>query len=157
MGELGPVKLDGLPFAFKRDLLSHEAHRHPYLELFGLLCLVKLRCGPGFGSRANSALRLLAVLTLMPWLKKYRLRIEGHAGDTERSLGNQDRLQILEEENAELKKYMKKLEKQLKKAEVSSESASKGDGEAGIRPSEVKKNRKVKKQKNDSTVASADF
>ena len=80
IGEVGPIKLDGLPFAFRRDLLSHEAHRHPYLELFGLICLVKLRCGAsGFATRSHSALRLLAVLTLMPWLKKYRQQPSSNA------------------------------------------------------------------------------
>ena len=84
VGEIGPIKLDGLPFAFKRDLLLHEAHRHPFSELFGLLCLLKLRCcgavigdnthstSSSFGTRAHASWRLLAVLTLMPWLKKYR-------------------------------------------------------------------------------------
>ena len=74
VGEVGPLKLDRLPFAFKRDLLCHEAHRHPYLELFGTICLLKLRCGEGFGSRAQASLRVLATLTLMPWLKKYRVQ-----------------------------------------------------------------------------------
>ena len=118
MGEIGPVKLDGLPFAFKRDLLSHEAHRHPYLELFGAICLVKLRCGNEFGARANSSLRLMAVLTIMPWLKKYRFRIEGNAGDTERSLGEQGAsfVHLLQDENADLKRHVEELTKRLESA-----------------------------------------
>jgi hypothetical protein len=43
-----------------------------YLERFGLLCLLKLRCGDRFGSRAGGAWQLLFVLCLMPWLRKYR-------------------------------------------------------------------------------------
>ena len=133
VGEIGPVKLDGLPFAFKRDLLSHEAHRHPYLELFGAICLVKLSCGGGFGSRANSSLRLLAVLTLMPWLKKYRSRIEANAGDTERSLGEQDAsfVHLLQDENADLKRQVEELTKRLKSTGLKSES------DAEIEPEEM--------------------
>ena len=74
VGAIGPIQLDPYPFVFRRDLLSHEAHRHPYIELFGLLCLLKLRCGNAFGSRAHASWRLLFVLTLMPWLKQYRVR-----------------------------------------------------------------------------------
>lgn len=76
VGAIGPIQLDALPLHFKRDLLSHEAHRHPYLELFGLICLLKLRCGSEFGTRTHASLRFLATLTLMPWLKKYRCRKE---------------------------------------------------------------------------------
>jgi hypothetical protein len=81
VGEIGPLKLDKYPFSFQCDLLLHEAHRHPFLELFGVICLVKLRCGDSFGSRAAAPLRTLAVLNLMPWLKKYRV----HKGEDDDS------------------------------------------------------------------------
>ena len=29
---LGPFELDAYPLIFKKDVLAHEAHRHPYLE-----------------------------------------------------------------------------------------------------------------------------
>ena len=51
----------------------HEAHRHPYIESLGLLFLLKLRCDDSFGRRPNGCWRLLFVLILMPWLKKYRV------------------------------------------------------------------------------------
>lgn len=28
----GPVELDSYPLMFRKDILAHEAHRHPYLE-----------------------------------------------------------------------------------------------------------------------------
>lgn len=29
---IGPVELDAYPLMFRKDLLAHEAHRHPYME-----------------------------------------------------------------------------------------------------------------------------
>jgi hypothetical protein len=64
--------LDRAPVYYRKDLLLHEAHRHPYIERLGALCLLKLNRGDAFGTRGGSAWRLLYVLSLMPWLKKYR-------------------------------------------------------------------------------------
>jgi hypothetical protein len=74
VGKIGPVELDGSFTAFRKNLLMHEAHRHPLIERFGLLCLLKLRAGDHFGTRAGAAWRLLYVLTMMPWLRKYRIK-----------------------------------------------------------------------------------
>ena len=74
VGRVGPVDLDGIELCFRKDLLLHEAHRHAYIERFGLLCLLKLKCGDTFGRRANSNWRVLFVMALMPWLRKYRVR-----------------------------------------------------------------------------------
>jgi hypothetical protein len=57
-------KLDNDPYVFLVDLLSHEAHRHPYIQIFGAVCLLKLRYGPRFVTRAGSAWRLLMVAML---------------------------------------------------------------------------------------------
>ena len=73
VGRLGPIELDGLWFAFRKDVLIHEAHRHVYIERFGQLCLVKLRNPEACGSRAGAVWRLLFVLAVMPWLRKYRV------------------------------------------------------------------------------------
>lgn len=73
VGHIGPVELDGFNTAFRKDMLLHESHRHPLIERFGLLCLLKLRHGSAFATRAGSAWRLLYVMTLMPWLRKYRV------------------------------------------------------------------------------------
>jgi hypothetical protein len=50
-----------------------EAHRHVFIERFGLLCLLKLRHKEDFGNRPNACWRLLYTLTLFPWLRKYRV------------------------------------------------------------------------------------
>ena len=58
---------------FRKDLLVHDTHRHPYMERLNVLYMMKLRYGDKFGSRAGSAWRLIFVMALMPWLRRYRL------------------------------------------------------------------------------------
>lgn len=74
VGQIGPLMLDGGPFVFQKDILLHEAHRHPYIERLGLLYMIKLRNGDSFATRAGSCWRLLFTQALMPWLRKYRVR-----------------------------------------------------------------------------------
>lgn len=81
VGRLGDLELDGYPVVFMKDILSHEAHRHPYLELMGVIYLMKLRYGEHFGNRAGSTWRLIFVYALMPWLSKYRILREVKAED----------------------------------------------------------------------------
>lgn len=76
--EIGPVKLDKFPFIFKKDLLLHEAHRHPYLERIGLIYMMKLRFMDNFGREAGTSWRLLFVFALMPWVRKYRIRSDSN-------------------------------------------------------------------------------
>lgn len=72
VGRIGPIELDGSALAFKKELLAHESHRHVMIEQFGLICMNKLQTG-AFASRAGSAWRLLFVLTMMPWLRRFRV------------------------------------------------------------------------------------
>jgi hypothetical protein len=48
-------------------------HRHPYMERWALLYLLKLRHGSKFGTKAGGAWRIVFTLALMPWLRKYRV------------------------------------------------------------------------------------
>jgi hypothetical protein len=65
---------DLLPIYYNKNLLSTEAHRHPYIELLGLIYLMKLRYQDDFGTRAGSTWRLVFVIALMPWLRAKRMR-----------------------------------------------------------------------------------
>jgi hypothetical protein len=73
VGRVAGIELDGFWLCFRKDLLMHEAHRHPYIERLGLLCLLKLNHRERFGARPNACWRLLYVLVSMPWVKKYRV------------------------------------------------------------------------------------
>lgn len=66
------ANLDPSPDAFRKDLLIHEAHRHPFLERLGLLYLMKLFNGKDFGNRAGAYWRILFVLAIFPWMRNYR-------------------------------------------------------------------------------------
>jgi len=73
IGKFGPLDLDAFPTIFIKDVLQHEAHRHPYIELLGSMYLMNLLHGDKFCNRAGSCWRLIFVFALFPWLIKYRL------------------------------------------------------------------------------------
>jgi hypothetical protein len=77
------LKLDKYPDIFLTDVLQHEAHRHPYIEIFSGLCILKLEKGEEFISKAGSAWRLVFLLSLMPWLTKYRRMTNSELYSTE--------------------------------------------------------------------------
>lgn len=70
--DISNTTIDMYPSIHLQDLLSHEAHRHPYIEMLGTMYLLKLRHGKTFATRAGACWRLLFVYGLMPWLDKYR-------------------------------------------------------------------------------------
>jgi hypothetical protein len=73
VGIFGPLEIDNWPTVTRKEILIHEAHRHPYIETLGYLYMMQLRYrDDGFAKRACSAWRLLFVLALMPWLHKFR-------------------------------------------------------------------------------------
>lgn len=69
----GRIPLDGFPISFRKDILIHDAHRHPYMERWAMIYLLKLRHGKSFGSSAGAAWRILFTLALMPWLRRHRV------------------------------------------------------------------------------------
>mmetsp|Transcript_4750 Transcript_4750/g.11211 ORF Transcript_4750/g.11211 Transcript_4750/m.11211 type:complete len:173 (-) Transcript_4750:499-1017(-) len=68
------LDVDSLPRVFRQNLLSAEAHRHPYMVQLGQMYLMKLRHKDNFGTKAGSIWRLLFVSALMPWLRKKRIQ-----------------------------------------------------------------------------------
>jgi hypothetical protein len=80
VGQLGGFELDNYPTVFMKDILQHEAHRHPYIETIGVMYLMKLRYRDHFGLRAGSIWRLLFVYALMPWMHKYRIQVGENVG-----------------------------------------------------------------------------
>jgi len=72
-GRLKPWSVDLYPMIFRADILAHEAHRHPYIETIGLVYLYKLRYQE-FANTAGSTWRILFVMTLFPWLRRYSYR-----------------------------------------------------------------------------------
>lgn len=116
VGRVGPIEADHFPYTFRKDIVMHEAHRHPYIESFGLLCLLKLRARDSFGNRANACWRLLFVLTLMPWLKKYR--VSGYEEGTDIA-ELQDKISVAEDapRRHELEGELDNLVKRHKKSE----------------------------------------
>jgi len=74
VASFGRVHLDTYSLTFRKDLLLHEAHRHPYIERLGVMYMLKLRYGKPFMTRAGRYWRILFTLALMPWMRKYRLQ-----------------------------------------------------------------------------------
>lgn len=72
LDEVGSMVVDKYPLYFYQDLLSTDAHRHPYIERLGMMFLMKLK-HPNFAKRAGSMWRLLFVMALMPYVRKNRI------------------------------------------------------------------------------------
>jgi len=69
---IGPLQ-DSFPKYFRQELLSQESHKHPWLETLGKLYMMKYRYRGSFVSSAGYTYRLIFALSLLPYLRKYRL------------------------------------------------------------------------------------
>ena len=69
---LGGYAFEFVPTNFVKDILVHEAHRHPYLERLLAMYMMKLKSDK-FCSDAGACWRQLFVVTLMPWFMKLRV------------------------------------------------------------------------------------
>ena len=90
---------DYIPVNFVKELLVHEAHRHPYIERLGEMYLMRLRQGNSFGSDAGSCWRQLFVVALMPWLIKHRVYHEQRAANSMADLMGEAKLKLDEDRN----------------------------------------------------------
>merc|ERR1712226_1501254 len=128
------LDLDNFPRAFRQDLVLAEAHRHPYMERLGTMYMMKLRYQDQFSTPAGATWRLLFVMALMPWLRKYRIQNDNFDLNVlQLRLQNQDMkpeqspeitynepsmlMEELENRVKELEKKNRKLEKKCKKLE----------------------------------------
>lgn len=64
---------DTTPINYRKEILAHEAHRHPFIDRLGTLYLMKLRHGDQFVSDVGTAWRRVLVLAVFPWLAKYKM------------------------------------------------------------------------------------
>lgn len=64
---------DAVADNFRREILVHDAHMHPYLDRLSGMYMRRLRDRERFGSVEGQAWRCLFVIGLCPWLVKYRI------------------------------------------------------------------------------------
>jgi hypothetical protein len=131
---VGNIPLDAYAIAFRKDLLIHDAHRHPYMERWASLFLLKLRRGSTFGTPAGAAWRILFTMALMPWLRNYRVhpKLKASAWSTRHSSamllhggggggpGGGDSYEDLYARNQKLEREIQRLKKELAHFEESS-------------------------------------
>lgn len=67
------MQIDMVPAYYLKDILVHEAHRHPYMERLGQMYLMKMRYRDTFLTEAGNAWRQLIILAFMPWMARYRV------------------------------------------------------------------------------------
>eukprot|EP00566_Odontella_aurita_P000604 CAMPEP_0113562302 /NCGR_PEP_ID=MMETSP0015_2-20120614/20451_1 /TAXON_ID=2838 /ORGANISM="Odontella" /LENGTH=373 /DNA_ID=CAMNT_0000464183 /DNA_START=92 /DNA_END=1213 /DNA_ORIENTATION=- /assembly_acc=CAM_ASM_000160 len=72
---------DYTPTNFRKEILVHEAHRHPFIDRLGAMYMTRLKHGKVFSSDAGACWRRLFVLALMPWLMRYREETAYYGGD----------------------------------------------------------------------------
>ena len=89
---------DYVPHHFFKDLLIHEAHRHPYIERLAQMYLMRLRHEDSFVSEAGSAWQQLMVLAIFPWLEKQRIFTDERKHEADQEAAEMEEKQGLEAE-----------------------------------------------------------
>lgn len=69
----GGYHFDTSPTSYRKDILLHDTHRHPFMLRLGSMYLMKLAYGKAFSDPAGTCWRNLFVVALMPWIKRYRV------------------------------------------------------------------------------------
>jgi hypothetical protein len=69
----GGYHFDTAPTSYRKDILCHELHRHPFMLRLGSMYLMKLAHGEAFSCPAGACWRNLFIVALMPWMKRYRV------------------------------------------------------------------------------------
>ena len=98
--------LDKYPIYFRKDLLSHEAHRHPYIERLGVMYMLKLLLDDKgeFCNVCGTSWRLVLLHAIMPWLFKRRVHLKS---EIEEVIGG-DEEEMYEKEEGGVKKNQRK-------------------------------------------------
>ena len=65
---------DYVPINYRKEILVHETHKHPFINRLGGMFLMRIKHGSNFSSAAGTQWRLLFTIALFPWLAKYRKR-----------------------------------------------------------------------------------
>ncbi len=79
---------DAVADNFRKDVLVHEAHNHPYIDRICGIYLRRVRDGPLFGSRVGQVWRSAFVIGLCPWLIKYRVNAPNNIEQAKISMRN---------------------------------------------------------------------
>jgi hypothetical protein len=103
---------DYVPTNFIRDVLVHEAHRHPYFERLLAMYMMKLK-NDKFSNEAGACWRQLFVLTLMPWMIKLRVFSDKRLEGADLELYNARRLERMSTSSTSLK-TLQELEPDMK-------------------------------------------
>ena len=144
-GRIGGREIDRYPQVFRKDLLMHEAHRHPYIERLGLMFLLKLQLGDRFGRAPHSRWRLLLTLSLMPWMRRYRV-IAVRTDIDEYIVDLEDRIQVEKDGSTEDRRAaMRKLASAKRVGEILGSHRSVGSNEMSLEAqlSELKRQNKI--------------
>lgn len=86
-----------VPSNFVKDLLVHEAHRHPYMERLSQIYLMRFRYKKQFVTEACAVWRQIFVQMLFPWMRPHRVLAEERMQQALDALAL-NRLRVMEDE-----------------------------------------------------------